>query len=687
MIPPPLLLGAALLFWGWMTGFIWVAIALALVIEAPRIFRFRWDISAEDFQRIWTVCCLIYLGVGAIRITMGDSSSETESLGGPGGRFRALREASGAALTLTQWLPMFFFPLALAQAVSVRERIKATVFFFFFRRRLENSWFQPELNLGFPYIALCVVSASAANVRSPVFLLGTVVLLSWTLWSFRPRRYSLVLWSSMTLLVASLGYAGNEGLIWLHQLIEGKSSEWLAHFAGRNPNATENRTQIGRIGRLQLSSTIVLRVEPTGPAPHLLREASYDNYRGENWYADQREFRDMVSEGDGETWKLLPVQTGSEIVHITEFLPGGNGLLAVPGGVTQVTTLPVPILQTNNYGVLRALQGPGLVRFRATYSEGRTFDSPPRPDKDLAVEAYETNAIDEALREIGISSNTPPAEAVSAIERFFQLKFNYTTWLEAPQFNSESVLSPLGQFLLRRRAGHCEYFATATTLMLRRVGVPARYAVGFAVDEVDADGKTFIVRQRHAHAWCMAWIDGQWRDVDTTPGSWLNEEEKRASFQKVKDLWFRLKFAYARWRWLKEEHAWQQVLPYALSVLLGLVAWRVGAGLRRKRSRRDVAKPVARKWPGMDSEFYDLLKRLARRDLEWRPAETETEWLGRVRRVAGDPLAESLREIHGLHLRYRFDPEGLGSAERARLRELVAQARAELERFIKASKR
>jgi transglutaminase-like putative cysteine protease len=677
MIPPPLLVGSTLLFWGWMTGFIWVAIALAALMELPRILRVRWDISLEDFQRIWTVCCLVYLGVGAIRIAMGDSSNEVD-LANPSSRLRALREASGTALTLTQWLPLFFFPLAFAQAVSVRSRIKATVFFFFFRRRLETSWFQPEINLGFPYIALSVVSASAANVRTPAFFFGTVLILSWTLWSIRPRRYPLVVWATLTVLVGSLGYAGNEGLIWLHQVIEGKSSEWLARFAGRNPNAQENRTQIGRIGRLKLSSSIVLRVEPVGTPPHLLRETSYDNYRGENWYADVRAFGEMTSQTDAETWKLLPPQTGSEIVYITEFLPGGNGLLAVPGGVTQISSLPVPVLQTNNYGVLRVLQGPGLVRLRATYANGRTFDSPPRPTNDLAVAAYEWPGIDGAIQEIGISSNTPPAEAVAAIERFFQLKFSYTTWLEIPRFNSESVLSPLGQFLLRKRAGHCEYFATATTLMLRRVGIPARYATGFAVDEVDSDNKTFIVRERHAHAWCLAWLDGAWHDVDTTPGSWFGVEEKRASMQWIKDLWFRLKFSYARWRWLKEDHAWQQILPYALSVLLGAVAWRVGAGLRRKRSRRDIAKAIARKWPGMDSELFALLLRLAHRDLDWRSDEQSTAWLLRVGQRAGPRLSEILSEIHALHLRYRFDPAGLSPDERVELRALVSQAGEEL---------
>jgi transglutaminase-like putative cysteine protease len=43
--------------------------------------------------------------------------------------------------------------------------------------------------------------------------------------------------------------------------------------------------------------------------------------------------------------------------------------------------------------------------------------------------------------------------------------------------------TPLARFLLRTRSGHCEYFATATVLLLRQLGIPARYAVGYAVHE------------------------------------------------------------------------------------------------------------------------------------------------------------------------------------------------------------
>jgi protein-glutamine gamma-glutamyltransferase len=676
MIPPPLLIGMALLFWGWMTGFLWVAVIMAVIVESARVVRFRWDFSAEDFQRIWTLCCLLFLGVAALKVLAGDSASEVVT-GSPATRLRALREVSTTALTLTQWLPMFFFPLMAAQAFCVHPRVRVTVFFLFFRRRLERSWFQPEMNLGFPYLAISLISASAANVRHASFFIGMGLLVGWALWRVRPVRYSLATWVALAVVAAKLGYAGHEGLIRLHQYIEGKSSEWMSRFANRNANALENRTSIGRIGRTKLSGRIVLRVEPTGHPPHLLRETSYNNYNGGAWFTVHRDFEAMNPEADGESWKLLPPQPGSDVVYISQYLPGGRGIMAVPSGVTELLALPVGRMETNRYGVLKASAGPGLVRFRAHFAEGRTFDSRPSTNYDLSLLTNEVPALDEALAQMKLDRSTPPAEAVRTITRFFVNEFRYTTWLEIPRFNSETELTPVGQFLLKKRAGHCEYFATATVLLLRRLGIPARYASGFAVDELAKDGKTFLVRERHAHAWALVWMDGAWRDVDTTPGTWLGVEEKLASMEWFKDGWANLQYAFARWRWLKEEQTWQKILPWVLVLLLGFMGWRVGVGLRRQRQRRDIAKVSHRFWPGMDSEFFALQRRLREADLDWAEDETSAVWLRRVTARGTPRLAELLREIHRLHLRYRFDPAGVTATERRRLAELVQAAMAE----------
>ena len=46
--------------------------------------------------------------------------------------------------------------------------------------------------------------------------------------------------------------------------------------------------------------------------------------------------------------------------------------------------------------------------------------------------------------------------------------------------------TPLADFLLRTRSGHCEYYATATVLLLRAAGIPARYAHANAVHNPNA---------------------------------------------------------------------------------------------------------------------------------------------------------------------------------------------------------
>ena len=68
------------------------------------------------------------------------------------------------------------------------------------------------------------------------------------------------------------------------------------------------------------------------------------------------------------------------------------------------------------------------------------------------------------------------------------------------------------------RRGHCQYFATAAVVLLRRAGHPARTVVGFASEEFDATGVTF--RGIHAHAWLeVVNSRGRWQRFDATPGA------------------------------------------------------------------------------------------------------------------------------------------------------------------------
>ncbi len=79
-------------------------------------------------------------------------------------------------------------------------------------------------------------------------------------------------------------------------------------------------------------------------------------------------------------------------------------------------------------------------------------------------------------------------------------------------------------FVFNRKAGHCEYFASALALMLRAVNVPTRIVSGFKGGNVNAISGAFEVEQRHAHVWVEAFIEGEeglgyWMIVDPTPAA------------------------------------------------------------------------------------------------------------------------------------------------------------------------
>ncbi len=72
-------------------------------------------------------------------------------------------------------------------------------------------------------------------------------------------------------------------------------------------------------------------------------------------------------------------------------------------------------------------------------------------------------------------------------------------------------------FLNESHQGYCMHFATAGALLLRTLGVPARYVSGYVVN-VPASGRA-VVPDSAAHAWVEVYLDGVgWYPVDMTPG-------------------------------------------------------------------------------------------------------------------------------------------------------------------------
>ena len=684
MKTPPFLLLAALVFWGWQSGLLLFGAIMGLVLESSRFIKARWDLTGEDFRRLWNFSTLLALTLGVYVFTTNEEG------GGLNGLLHssavvAARNAGISATTFLRWLPMTLFLFVAAQMFSERGAVPLSAISLFIRRRRKGSAeVERNVDVSYPYFIVCLFSAGVhTNEGTHSYFWGQAVLIAWALWPLRSRRFGIIVWLCALATVIGLGFSGQHGIGELQRALEGYNAQWMASFLRQRTDASKSMTAIGQIGKLKLSARIIIRLEPkTGSAPPVyLREASYRSYhpRGQTWYmgGSRNDFADILHEsGNGSSWTLLPDRTNTSLVNIASYLDGRSkdtgdpeGLLPLPTGSSRLENLPVFSLKMNKTGAVLAA-GLGLVIFDTHYGAGATFDSPPDAGTnhlDLTVPTNEAPALGQIISEMKISGATEERKLL-AVKQFFAAQFSYSTWLGSDKVarTNETALS---RFLLHSRSGHCEYFATATVLLLRELGIPARYAIGYAVHEPSGHG--YVVRQRDAHAWCLVWNGPaqRWEDFDTTPASWVAEEGKRASaIQWFSDFWSWVRYQIAKLRWgqtnLRQYILWA-LIP-VLALLLSQIIFRRG---RRRRPQSKTGKSAAAIfWPGLDSEFYLLERKLAARGVPRQPSEPLSDWLTRA---LADPaladLRQPLQELLRLHYRHRFDPRGLNGKEREAL--------------------
>lgn len=79
---------------------------------------------------------------------------------------------------------------------------------------------------------------------------------------------------------------------------------------------------------------------------------------------------------------------------------------------------------------------------------------------------------------------------------------------------------PIIDFLFETRRGHCEYFASAMTLMCQSLGMHARLVSGYQGGEYNEVGGFYQFRRKDAHAWVEIWLpERSWTPFDPTPPS------------------------------------------------------------------------------------------------------------------------------------------------------------------------
>ncbi|HMA90388.1 MAG TPA: transglutaminase domain-containing protein [Burkholderiales bacterium] len=639
---PPFVLGAALVFWGWQTHNLLVGALLGALAEAPRFISYRLELSEADYRRVGDFCTALFAAAGALLV--------------------ATRGLPRGVVATLQWLPALLAPLVLAQRFGATGTVRLSALFYTVRRRKarDPGFADPAVDLSGAYLAAAVIAAGGANWRGPGYYAGVIALAGWTLYVLRPRRAARAGWALAFALAAALGYAGHVALARLQAHLETLAADW----ALRAPvDPYRNHTDIGAIGRLKLEDAILMRVRvPAGQEARarLLHAASYNSYAGGTWSARAAPLAPLRSEPDGATWVLAPGAPGASLV-IDARATDGRLLLALPAGTLSVAGLPADALRANGLGAVLADAQGDWVRYVARYGADAGADEAPPTPLDLALPAEEEPALARVAAQIGLRGLSR-AEAARRVAAYLA-GFRYSTYrAHAPR----AGMTALGDFLLVSHSGHCEYFAAATTLLLRAAGVPARYAVGYAAREYSPLEGAVLVRARHAHAWTRAFIGGRWVDLDNTPPVWFEAEAAQApAWEGMEDF---LRWALYRWQ-RREPGEASGLWWWGLAALVAALGLRFAARRGALRRTAFAVAPPARRHPGMDSEFYAVERVLARRAGPRAAHESLAAWALRASAGLDDATRAELAAALALHQRHRFDPAGLSPAERRALRE------------------
>ncbi|MBF0132743.1 MAG: transglutaminase family protein [Magnetococcales bacterium] len=647
-----MLLGAALVFWGWLTGWLaWAGLPGLLLLVQPWVpGRKMWG------KHILAGIVMFCIATGAILLVWSVSFQKDEVF----------------VLVLLRLSPLVWIPLALVMAYGTQERWSLESLVLRVRPSLggEGTLGSPKETWFYGLILFCLLATAAGTESSVWFYPILVLFLVSLLWPFRVRHkgrvHGLVLLAS----AAVLGYGLGMGLFHLQRSLLEIMPDLLARWLNMDRSNLDHRhTDIGDVGRLKQSDRILFHVFRDGAwtKPLLLKESSYDVYYAGSWSQTQTRFTPVLPGSMPNTWNLdarITATASWRRITVAKSWNQDQGLLPLPAGAVRVGDLDVSMLEKSPFGTVRYRNGAPSGHWTVDHDEKPRGPVPAETfaATDLFVPGSEQAGIQRAFQEAGLAGRTWDS-MIQGLQDYFQQRFRYSLDLaESSQF-----ATPLTGFLLGSRRGHCEYFATASVMLLRQGGIPARYVFGYAVSEPEHVAGWYRVRQRDAHAWTSVFVDGAWRDMDFTPPDWRVLEDRDAPFwQPLMDLFPQVGFLYGIMGASETVRRGGAVGGLLILGMFYAVRW-------IRRNRRLDGDPIsdatsvggsAQGRAGMHSPFAVVVNHLEQSGPAKRPTESLSEWLLHRQHPELLPLLR-------WHYRWRFDPQGMDAREINRFKKVV----------------
>jgi transglutaminase-like putative cysteine protease len=293
-----------------------------------------------------------------------------------------------------------------------------------------------------------------------------------------------------------------------------------------------DRVQLGRIGQIQQSSSVVMHIEIENDVQGVYdlkwRGVSLSTFDGRAWTNsyDQVQLRPSP---DGSYW-LAPLAAPPDTAAAAERTIRYTVLME-PVGTNVFFLADRPQRLKGNFRQVSMDPGGAVYDLDADHPinryEGESQLAEPDSDylrqapdfvpRERDIEPYlQLPLLDPRIPKLAeeIAAAAPNNyDKTVAVERYLSTRFAYT--LELPANRPED---PLAYFLFVRKKGHCEYFASSMAVMLRTLRIPSRIVTGFRGGEFNDLTGQYVIRASDAHSWVEAYFPGSgWVSFDPTP--------------------------------------------------------------------------------------------------------------------------------------------------------------------------
>jgi protein-glutamine gamma-glutamyltransferase len=342
-----------------------------------------------------------------------------------------------------------------------------------------------------------------------------------------------------------------------------------------------DNVELGAIGQIQQSSAVVMRVRVDGDASRAAdihwRGIVLTNFDGDRWFTPRHD-QALIPRDAGGEYLLGDVSPrcgddtffGGESLPKAEAHPLHYTVLMEPIATDAIFIAPRPVIIRGRFGGEGGLPGTSHPDYLFLDCTGSLFNPlhnnhkasyegfssvPAVPAGELRKASVEFPGpilktylqlpapLDARIPQLAAKATANSAneyDKAANVERYLMTHYSYTLNLTGPR-----AKDPLANFLFVRRSGHCEYFASAMTIMLRSIGIPARYVTGFLPGEFNDVGGDYIIRESDAHAWVEVYFPNYgWITFDPTPPG---SDQHSGVFGRLSMYWDWFQFTWGEW--------------------------------------------------------------------------------------------------------------------------------------------